>query len=175
MDNLILEIIDEEIKEGFKIDNDDTAEWALNKIAEEQADAQRYINVCETKIIEYQEKIKKYKEQLGIKTNYFKHQLEEYFKTVPHKESITQETYKLPSGILKLKIQKPEFKQDEEVFLKWLKFNKKTDYIETKEIPKWGELKKVCKVDNGKVITEYGEIVEGVEVVERDPIFYIDI
>ena len=44
------------------------------------------------------------------------------------------------------------------------------DYVEVKESPKWEELKKVTKVVSGQVVTEDGEIVEGVEVVERPPV-----
>ncbi|MCX8147446.1 MAG: hypothetical protein N3D84_03195, partial [Candidatus Woesearchaeota archaeon] len=41
------------------IDSDEKAEWALKKIAEEKAEAQKYINVCRAMIIEYEEKIRK--------------------------------------------------------------------------------------------------------------------
>jgi hypothetical protein len=168
---------EEFIKDGneFSINTDLLAEWALGKIAEEKEETQRLSSVCESKIAEYEEKIQQYKKQFETKTSYFRGQLQQYFESVPHKATKTQESYKLPSGTLKLKFQNPEFKQDETIFLKWLKDNDKLDFIETKEKSKWGELKKVCTVSDGKVLTADGEIVEGVEVIEKPSIFEVEI
>ena len=65
--NINLEIADDFIKKNsdendeFIIDNDEKAEWALRKIAEEREEAQHYINVCKSMIAEYEEKYKKKK------------------------------------------------------------------------------------------------------------------
>ena len=50
-----------------------------------------------------------------------------------------------------------------------------TDYVEVKESPKWGELKKEVIVDGNKVITKDGEIVEGITAQERQPIFEVEL
>ena len=91
-DNIAMQIIDEQFDEGFIINNDNLAEWALKKISEERAEAQRYINVCDTMINEYSLKKQKATEQLNNKTGYLTAKLQEYFATVPHKASKTQET-----------------------------------------------------------------------------------
>jgi translation initiation factor IF-2 len=89
--NLALEIIDividekSEESEGFVIDRDEKAEWALRKIAEEKAEAQRYMNVCRSMISEYEEKIRKEEEKLKNKTSFLEGQLQRYFESVSHK------------------------------------------------------------------------------------------
>lgn len=176
-DRALYEILapETEEKETFKIDNDNKAEWALTVIKTEQADRDRLISVCEHKIREYQEKIEQFKKQYESRTSYLISCLNQYFQTVPRKKTKTQETYQLPSGKLKLKYPAPEYKQDKDKLLKWLKSNSMTDYIETKESPKWGELKKSVTVQGDKVVTEDGEIVEGVTAVERAPVFEVEV
>jgi len=179
--NLALEIIDETLEEkgdentGFVIDNDEKAEWALRKIAEERAEAQRYINVCRSMILEYEEKIRNKEEKTRLKLSFLEEQLHRYFEQVPKKATKTQETYKLPSGTLKLKYLPPEFKRDEELLLKWLKDNDMTEYVKIEEKPNWAELKKKVNVSGGKVVSEDGQIIEGVDAVERPPVFEVDI
>jgi hypothetical protein len=177
MDNLALQIIEEDVQEGFKIDNDNLAEWALKIIAEEKAETQRYINVCETWIAEYQQKAQKAQERFETKTTYLKQQLQNYFESVPHKATKTQETYKLPSGTLKLKYGTPAYEVDNEKLVKWLKDNKLTMFIKTEEKAQWGELKKQesWKYSNGKLIDENGGIVDGVMVQERPDSFEVEI
>lgn len=174
-DNLALQIIDEEWDEGFKIDNDNLAEWALKKIAEETAETQRYINVCKTFVGEYNMKAQKAQEQLEAKTAYLKGQLQKYFSTVPHKEGKTQETYKLPSGILKKKYGTPEFIRDEEKLVTWLKNNGYKDKVKVKETADWAEFKKSVGIQSGKVVTLDGEIVDGVTAQDRPDSFEVEI
>jgi len=103
----------------FKIDNDQKAEWALAKIREEQAEAMRIMNVCKEHDIALrrtdEEKQKKIFEK---KTAYLRSQLEQYFDSVEKRRTKTQEVYKLPSGTLRRKYPKPEFKRDDEALLK---------------------------------------------------------
>ena len=172
MDNLAL--IDE-TQENFKINNDNLAEWALKKIAEEKAEAQRMINVCQTFINDYQLKIEQYNKQYESNTAYFRGQLQQYFESVPHKATKTQETYKLPSGTLKKKFGTPEYKVDNEALVKWLKDSGLTDYIKTEEKAQWGELKKTVTVNGDKILTAEGEIVEGVAAADRPDSFEIEV
>jgi isopenicillin N synthase-like dioxygenase len=120
------EDMEEALQEQWSIKNDIDAEWALVQITEEKAEAQRLINVCETRILEYQEKVRQYQEQLDRNTAYLKGQLQAYFAQVPHKKTKTQETYKLPSGTLKLKYPTLEFIRDEKVLGEFLKTNNYT-------------------------------------------------
>ena len=137
--NLALEIINETIQsqsdetKDFIIDSDEKAEWALRKISEERAETQRYVNVCKSMIKEYEEKIRKVEENSKNKLSYFNFQLEQYFQSVIHKVTKTQQTYRLPSGVMRLKYQHPEFKRDDDVLLKWLKENEMHAFIKLEE------------------------------------------
>lgn len=173
--NLVLRIIDEQFEESFVINNDGLAEWALKKIAEETAESQRYINVCDTMIAEYTRKRQKAQEQLENKTAYLRSKLQEYFATVPHKATKTQETYKLPSGTLKLKYGTPEFIRDETILVDWLKKNGYEDKVKVKETADWAEFKKGITVSFDKVLTADGEVVEGVTAQERPNTFEVEI
>ncbi|AEE95312.1 host-nuclease inhibitor Gam family protein [Mahella australiensis] len=175
MDNIALEIIDEHVEEGFVIDDDAKAEWALRKIAEERAETQRYINVCQTMINEYQAKIQKAQGELNNSTSYLKSLLAQYFETVPKQKTKTQETYKLPSGALKKKYLAPEFVRDDEKLLAWLKERNMASYIKVKESPDWAGLKKNVHVSGECVADENGEIIDGVKAVERPPVFEVEV
>lgn len=181
MENTELYIIDSTIEEleddnSFIIDTDEKAEWSIKKIAEERAEAQRIISVCQDAIRRYSDTIKKTEDALESKTGYLTFQLQRYMDTVKAKETKTQKTYKLPSGTLKVKYQAPEYKRDEDKLTAFLMENKYTDYIQTVFKPKWADLKKNVVTKDGKaIIADTGEVIEGVEVIEREPVFEVDI
>lgn len=176
--NLINSAIEDETFESpeteFVINNDQKAEWALQKIREEKAESERLISLCQNQIKFYQERIDCEKQSLENRTSYLKSKLMEYFQTVKRKVTKTQETYTLPSGKLKLKYPALEYKRDESALLKWLKERQMEEYIQVKEIPQWGELKKTVQVAGDKVCVD-GEIVDGVQVVERPPVFDVEV
>ena len=76
---------------------------------------------------------------------------------------------------MKLKFPGPEFTKDDDALLEFLKANHLDDYVQVKETPLWGELKKVVKVVGNVVIAEDGQIVDGVKVQERGPIFEVEV
>ena len=160
--------------EKFEINSDRKAEWALLKIREEEKESERYIKTCEAMIEQYQDEIKKEKENLENKTSFFKTLLAQYFDTVQRKITKTQETYRLPSATLRLKYQQPDIKKDNDKllsFVKDLKFNK---FIEKKETIKWGEFKKELIQKDDKLMTKDGIIVDGIELIEKNYKFVID-
>jgi hypothetical protein len=186
MSNVALEIINEQLdnlelqqpgNSEFIIDSDEKAEWALSKIREERAEAERIIMVCKAMIEKYEEKIRQVQERLPRKTAYLESKLMEYFEKVPHKKTKTQEKYELPSGTLRKKYPAPEFVRDDEALLKWIKANKINAhlYIRVKETPDWANFKKTVKVAGEQVVDENGEIVEGIRVVERPPTFEVEV
>lgn len=178
MDNIALELVDEfldEQNEGWSIKDDKDAEYALKKIAEEKAEAQRYINVCETMILDYKQKAQKTEEKLKFKLAYLEEQLKNYFATIKPKETKTQKTYKLPSGTLKLKIKAPEYIRDNEKLVKYLEDNDFEQYIKWTATPDWAGFKETISISEGKVIDEDGQEVEGITLQEREPEFIIEV
>lgn len=184
MDNVALKMIDDAIAdlefeqpgcEPFRIDNDQKAEWALAKIREEQAEAQRIMNVCRSMIMHYEQQLKKAEEDLEKKTAYLRSQLEQYFDSVEKRRTKTQEVYKLPSGTLRRKYPGPQFKRDDDALVKWLKERNMKDYIKVKETADWANLKKAIQVVGNKAVDENGEVVEGITVVDRPPVFEVEV
>lgn len=148
---------------NFIIDTDIKAEWCLERIREQEAEYNRLAEICKAQIDFYKLKLEEYNKDLEINTSYFKIQLEQYFNTVEHKKTKTAESYKLPSGTLKLKY-KENIKKDEEKLLEWLTRAGKDEYIKTTKTASWGDFKKTLEKVNGRYVTEDGEVVEGVEV-----------
>lgn len=162
-------------EEKFVVDNDKKAEWALSKIRALKADMDRYVDVCDEMIAEYEQKKKKAIDRYEQETAWFKSQLAQYFETVDKRKTKTQEVYELPGGTLRKKYPDPQYKRDDKQLIKWLKDNGKDSYIDTSEAVNWRELKKVTRTKDNMVITGDGEIVEGVEVIERPSTFEVEV
>lgn len=170
------ENIDDIENQRFRIKDDNQADWALRKIARARQDMKE---AEETAAIEI-EKINRWldgQRDESLRTErFFTALLQEYyeprFMTNPDKK-----TYKLPSGKVQRRTQQPQFDRDNEALLAWLKQRGMTDYIEVKETPKWGELKQQVQVVGEHVVIKdgplKGEIIDGVEVVHRPPIFRV--
>jgi phage host-nuclease inhibitor protein Gam len=154
--------------DGFVIDTDAKAEWALNKIKEARADRDKWIEWYKTKIEEI-------KAQTDFDTLNLERMLAEYFASVPHKVTKTQESYKLPGGKLVMKLQNPEYKRDEKTVIEWAKKNGLTQFVKVEESLAWSELKEATAVFEGHIVTEDGEIVPGVEVVNREAKFVVEV
>lgn len=157
----------------WKIKNDNDAEWIIEKCNEDLIEINRFKAALEEKIESLKDKLQTLKnEENSIKERRDSH-LIEYFETIPKelkKKTKTMEKYRLPSGEIVKKYPSPEIKRNDERLLKWIKDNKMNNYVEIKESPKWGELKKITTVAGGQVVTEDGEIIEGIEVIERPPV-----
>ena len=153
--------------EGFTIDTDAKAEWALRKIKEARADRDYWLDW-------YARKSKEITEQTDFETMNLERMLAEYFTTVPHKKTKTQESYSLPGGKLIMKTQNPEYKRDDAKVIAWAKANG-LPFVKTKEELAWSDLKAATETFEGHIVTEDGEIVPGIEVVNRDAKFVVEV
>jgi phage host-nuclease inhibitor protein Gam len=154
--------------EDFVIDSDAKAEWALKKIKEARDDRDRWVEW-------YKAQIEKITEQTDFSTMNLERMLAEYFATVPHKKTKTQESYTIPGGKLILKTQNPEYKRDDKTVIDWLKQNKGEKFIKVKEELAWAELKNATAVFEDHIVTEDGEIIPGIEVIEREAKFVVEV
>lgn len=154
--------------EGFVIDTDAKAEWALTKIREARADRDRWVAW-------YKDKIDEITQQTDFDTMNLERMLAEYFATVPHKKTKTQESYKLPGGKLVLKTQNPEYTRDDKAVIAWAKANGLPQFVKVEEELAWQELKDATAVFEGHIVTEDGEIVPGVEVTNREAKFVVEV
>lgn len=165
-------------KPSFRIDDDRKAEWALRIIAADRAEAKRLNDTRRAMIDDYLAAIKAEDERCDKRCKYLEGLLEEYFQTVPHKETKTQSSYSLPSGKLIMKRKEPEIKVEPNAFCAWLEANGHDSFVETIKAPKWGEFKKnvelVYDAGTGMCIDRHtGELIEGVTAVARADTFMI--
>lgn len=85
------------------------------------------------------------------------------------------QSYDMPGGTLKLAKQDPEYEVTDDEMVPWLKQNA-PEFVKVKEEAAWGEWKKANKftvTDDGKLVTEDGEIVPGVKATVRPDKFTI--
>ena len=157
----------------WKITNDSEAEWLIDKVNEDLIEINRFELSLTNKIEILKERLEKVKKEKENKLTRRDNYLLRYFEDIPEelkKKSKTMEKYRLPSGEIIKKYPAPEFKRDNDTLVNWLKENKMNDYIEVKESAKWADLKKATKtIGSSVVLEETGEIIEGIEVIERAP------
>lgn len=156
---------------GWSIQNDQQAEWALQKIKDAQKDRDFWVHY-------YSDLIYKVEKDNNGTIDFFRAKLSEYFGTVPHKETKTQEKYGLPSGTLILKKPKSVWKYDEQKLFDWVTDNGLgSDYIKVKRSLDWADLKKrFSELADGKIVDkETGEICDAVTVEQSEPVFDITI
>lgn len=152
----------------FIVDNDQKAEWAARKIREARQDTQKWTEYYERQL----SAIRRANEETEA---YFAALLADYFETVPHKATKTQESYSLPSCKLVLKAQQPEFNRDEAVLCDYLDKKGRDDLVKITRRADWAALKKMLKVmEDGTCVDADGEVVEGVQAFSRQPEFKIE-
>lgn len=164
-----VEMDDEE--KPWEITDDSSAEWALEQKANAEMELEKWKAF-------YMEQIAKIEAKTQNTVDYFTAKLKAYFETVPHRQTKTQESYELPSGKLVMKVQAPEYVRDDEKLMAWAKESGKDEFIKTKETLDWSKMKKeVSKytIVDGKPVDPFtGEIIDGLNVIEREPKFTIE-
>ena len=160
-------IIPEEQQEGFKIDSDSKAEWAVKRIKEAEREQNRLLALVDEERAELDVREKEILDNYAKKTDGLKAMLEEYLRAQYAKEEAretnTQITYQLLSGKLVYKKSGLELKQNADVLVNWCKEHL-PDAIKVTYTPKWAEIKKNIKVVDGiPVYAPTGEVVDGVE------------
>lgn len=163
----ILETNIEEQEEELVVRSDIEAGWQLKRRKELIADRDNLIAF-------YQARIDAVKKDSEVKLSIIDRALFMFFQTVQHHKTETQESYTHPEGKLVLKKQAPEFKRDDNAVISWLKSNDGGNYIKTTESLDWASLKKDVTVMGNTVVNSDGEIIPGVEVVEREAKFTVE-
>lgn len=157
------------MEKTFEIEDDKQADWALEKIREEEAEAERLERLAVVKISELESQISCIRKKCENSTKFLKGALRAYLDKVNTKETKTQRSYALLNGsIIEKKPCKKMVKNDDDL----LAYAKECapQFIETKEKVRWGELKKNLMItESGDVVNACtGELVSGV-IVEDVP------
>lgn len=160
--------------EGIIIKDDRMANWAIKKVKFEFSEADRLKALAKAEIEELKMRIEYIDQQCENNTRFLKSQLEAYFNTVERKESKTQESYKLLDGSLVYKKPSKDYEKDENALIEWAMKNNHEDVVETTKKLKWADFKKQLSiVGDTVVITETGEVVPDISVIEKDGKFEV--
>lgn len=153
--------------EEIEVRSDIEAGWQLKRRKEIIADRDELIAF-------YEGRIKAVKEDAAFKLSLIDRALFAFFKTVKHKKTATQESYTHPLGKLVLKKQAPEFDRDDKTVIEWLEQHDGGEYVKTEKKLDWSALKKATAVMGETVVTEDGEIIPGITVIEREDKFTVE-
>ena len=146
------------MNEGFVIENDKQAEWALGKIAEAKEELSKWENF-------YAAKLDAVRTEAQSTINYMSLLLQRYFDTQEHKVTKTGiHKYSLPSGELVLKPGALDYERDEAAMLAWCEANLPEAVKVTKKAA-WADVKEYIK--------QTGEIPDGVTAFMTEPVFQI--
>ena len=161
--------IEQSGEERFRVENDQQADWCLRKIAEADAELARMQEW-------YQMQSEAAQKEHDSRVGYFTALLQDYFSTVPVKDTKTMQKYALPSGDLVLNKSKADFvKADEEKLLKWCADNDPV-LIKVVTSPKWADIKKRLTVIEGKIVdSDTGLFVDGVELEDKPSEFKVKV
>ena len=163
-----------ELLEGFVINNDQLADWAVRKIREGRKELERLTMLGENQKAEIDYKIRHEEEKTLRGEKYLTGLLREYFEGVPHKATKTQESYKLLNGSLILKFPKVKMEKEDDTLVEYFRQNGMEEFIKVEEKPKWADFKKNLEIiDDAVVNTATGEIVDVVKLVEVDSEFSV--
>lgn len=135
----------------------------------------RIVNDRDELIAYYEDQIAKVKADAEYKIGFIDRALFAFFQTVEHKKTKTQESWSIPAGKLVLKKQAPEYKRDDKAVIEWLKNNNASQFVKVEEKLDWAGLKSETTVVGNTIVNQDGEIIPGVEVIEREPKFSVEV
>lgn len=151
--------------------NDVEAEIMIQDIRDIETERNRLVEDCTGMIERYQAIMKREIDRAAEKIARLEAALQCYFATREHKVTKTQETYRLPTGKLKLKLASQRMVPDTEALIAAF-----PAFVAHKPDLQWGELKKRLDIIDGKAVdTETGEIVDGVSVETVPPKFIVEV
>lgn len=144
--------------EGFRLLNDQMAEWALGKIRDARAEQEKWEAF-------YGDKLEQIRKDSQNTIDYMTHLLHQYFDAQERRVTKTGiEKYSLPSGEL---IRKPagiDYRRDDMALLAWCEEHL-PEAVTVVRKPGWSEVKAYIK--------KTGEIPDGVEPYETEATFSV--
>ena len=160
--------IPEERDESWVCENDQDAEWCISVIRQKQAEKEFWKAY-------YKKALDSVNATCDESIGRMEMFLRQYFNTVPHKVTKTQENYPLPSGKLVYKAQDVDFDRDDAAIIKHLHANGGEKYIKVTESLDWQGLKSTVSVLGEIVADENGAIIPGIKAIERPNVFKVEI
>lgn len=167
------------VRERFKVKDLESANWAFRKLKAIENKKKEIEELAKKEIEPYKLEISRIEEwkdtelkSFDRSINFFNFLLEEYYRE--QRKLDPKFKVSTPYGKVTSRKQQPKWNYEEDRLLKWLKAND-LELVRVKEEVDKAELKKKYKVVSGNVVTEDGEIVEGITIEERDPVVKVEV
>jgi hypothetical protein len=171
----------EQDSSGFVVDNDRKAVWCLRKIKHLKEKQAKNEELAESEIEDIQKEIDEVQNWLDEENNKLQNSID-FFESILYSYALELrkgepelKTHKLPFGKLQFRSKRPKWNYDNAKLLDFITSNYR-ELVKVKESVDKRKLKQMTEVVSGKVVVkDTGEIVEGVEVVERDEEFQVKV
>lgn len=161
--------------EGFVVDTDEKANWALRKIKQAQKQQKESNELADAEIEKIKAWNKSVNEKAQMDIDYFQSLLAGYA-LKKREENPKYKSQKLPNGRIKFVKQQPKYNYNDDLLIESLKKVNRTDLLKIKESPDKAAIKKSFVVtDNQLVDPDTGEFIEGVTVEQREDAFKVEV
>lgn len=166
---------EEQVKEGFKIEDDQSANWALRKIKSLKQQMQQNLNLAEAEIERIAEWEKQENGKIEQSIDYFQGLLAKYAMQ-KREEDPRFKTLSLPHGKIGFRKKQSKWIYNDDQLLDTLTKHNLNDYIKVKYQPDKAQIKKAFEVVDGKVVdVDTGVIIEGITVEEQGEDFNVKV
>ena len=157
---------DEVEKKQFEIEDLSGVDWALRKIQQNNEKFKEIKEYAEKEVSKYNLLIKRQQEMTENNNQYLRYLIKNFLDAKRKEDP----KYKITTAIGTVSTRnKTNWKYDDEKLLDFFKKNDMTKYIKFKEEVNTVDFKKEAIVtDSGVVVTEAGEIIDGVEVTQEE-------
>ncbi len=157
---------EELVQKQFVVDSLSSADWVMRKIKENKDRSGEIIDYAKEEIQRLQQFIKKEEARRDNNVAYLEHLLENYL--LQRREEDPNFKLKTVTGTASTR-KYTSWNYDEDKLIDFLKKNEMTEFIRVKEEVNKTDFKKAAKVtDSGVVVTEAGEVIDGVEVTQEE-------
>ena len=149
----------------FKVIDDKSADWAIEKIHETREEYDRRINLAKERINDLKQEINKLEEQKENETSHLTMLLKDYFQTIKDTIKPTKAgnlIYKLLEGRKISLNKKVNYIKDEEKLLDWAE---KNNFIKITKSCNWADIKSNIETIEGNVVIN-GEVVDFITLEE---------
>ncbi|MHB0977757.1 MAG: host-nuclease inhibitor Gam family protein [Candidatus Aquicultorales bacterium] len=161
---------------AFVIDTDDKANWAIKRVAEYETEAKRIEQNYKDQLMLLNDWRERELRRLANPRSFFEGHVFRYIRRLREAaEKAGSFRYALPAGTVRVKDQAPEFKRDEAALVAFFELHNYVNYVKSTVVkkPDWATFKDLLKTGGLKIEgshlidTATGQIIEGVEVLER--------
>lgn len=157
---------EELVQKQFVVDSLSSADWVMRKIKENKDRSGEIIDYAKEEIQRLQQFIKKEESRRDNNVAYLTQLLENYL--LQRREEDPNFKLKTVTGTASTR-KSTSWNYDDEKLIDFLKKNDMAEFIRVKEEVNKADFKKAAIVtDSGVVVTEAGEVIDGVEVTQEE-------